>query len=105
MLFQGAMQNQTEDPVPRNSLMRLWPWLVVLFVLLFVGFIRVRLLDMPLERDEGEFAYAGQLLLQGVSPYEAAYNVALKLPGTFVSYAAIMAVFGQTTIAIHAGVI
>jgi hypothetical protein len=40
-----------------------------------------------------------------VSPYEAAYNVGLKLPGTFMSYAAIMAVFGETTIAIHAGLI
>ena len=39
-----------------------WPWLVILLVLLFVGFIRVRLLDVPLERDEGEYAYAGQLI-------------------------------------------
>ena len=28
-------------------------------------------MDLPLERDEGEYAYAGQLLLQGVTPYEA----------------------------------
>ena len=67
--------------------------------------IRIRLLDLPLERDEGEYAYAGQLLLQDVSPYKAAYNVTLKLPGTCVAYALIMAVFGQTAVAIHAGVI
>jgi hypothetical protein len=60
---------------------------------------------MPLERDEGEYAYAGQLLLQDVSPYKAAYNVTLKLPGTCVAYALIMAVFGQTAVALHAGVI
>ena len=60
----------------------------------FVGFIRVRLLEMPLERDEGEYAYAGQLLLQGIPPYELAYN--MKLPGTYFAYAAGMAVFGQT---------
>jgi hypothetical protein len=77
----------------------------LLLILTVVTAIRVRLLDMPLERDEGEYAYAGQLLLQDVSPYKAAYNVTLKLPGTCVAYALIMAVFGQTTVAIHTGVI
>jgi len=79
--------------------MRLWPWLLVLLVLLFVGFIRFRLLDMPLERDEGEYAYAGQLILQGIPPYELAYN--MKLPGTYFAYAAGMGVFGQTIAGIH----
>ncbi len=72
---------------------------MVFGVLLFVGFIRVRLLDMPLERDEGEYAYAGQLILQGVPPYELAYN--MKLPGTYFAYALGMAVFGQTTGGVH----
>jgi len=83
-----------------------WPSVVVfLLMLAVVTAIRIRLLNMPLERDEGEYAYAGQLLLQGVSPYQAAYNVTLKLPGTCVAYAVIMALFGQTAGAIHAGVI
>jgi hypothetical protein len=77
----------------------------LLLILAVVTVIRVRLLDMPLERDEGEYAYAGQLLLQGVSPYQAAYNVTLKLPGTCMAYALILAVFGQTATALHAGVI
>jgi 4-amino-4-deoxy-L-arabinose transferase-like glycosyltransferase len=94
------MENQpaTNNPF-RSSLVRLWPWLVVLAVLLFVGFIRVRLLEMPLERDEGEYAYAGQLILQGIPPYELAYN--MKLPGTYFAYAAGMAVFGQTIAGVH----
>jgi hypothetical protein len=79
--------------------------LSLLLVLAVVTAVRIRLLDMPLERDEGEYAYAGQLLLQDVSPYKAAYNVALKLPGTYVAYALIMAVFGQTAVALHTGVI
>lgn len=79
--------------------------LSLLFILAVVTAIRIRLLDMPLERDEGEYAYAGQLLLQHVSPYKAAYNVALKLPGTCVAYALIMAALGQTPAALHAGVI
>jgi hypothetical protein len=99
VLFQRAMDNQPVIKSSRNVLVRLWPWLVVLAVLLFVGFIRVRLLEMPLERDEGEYAYAGQLVLQGIPPYELAYN--MKLPGTYFAYAIGMAVFGQTLAGIH----
>jgi 4-amino-4-deoxy-L-arabinose transferase-like glycosyltransferase len=70
-------------------------------IILFVIFVRVRLLDVPLERDEGEYAYMGQLILQGVPPYSEAYN--MKLPGTNLMYALIMSVFGQSTRGIHAG--
>jgi hypothetical protein len=58
---------------------------------------------MPLERDEGEYAYAGQLILQGIPPYQLAYN--MKLPGTYAAYAAIMAIFGQSPAGIHAGLL
>src|SRR6059058_5054098 len=77
-------------------------WLVVLAAVLLVFSVRLRLRDMPLERDEGEYAYAGQLMLQGVPPYKEAYN--MKLPGTYAAYAVIMAVFGQTPAGIHTGV-
>jgi hypothetical protein len=99
VLSQRAMDNQPATNSSRSLLVRLWPWLVVLLVLLSVGFIRFRLLDVPLERDEGEYAYAGQLILQGIPPYELAYN--MKLPGTYLVYALGMAVFGQTTSGIH----
>jgi 4-amino-4-deoxy-L-arabinose transferase-like glycosyltransferase len=97
------MDNQSRSPsitiASRRSLVQHWLWLVVLLVILFTSLIRVRLLDMPLERDEGEYAYAGQLILQGIPPYELAYN--MKLPGTYFAYAAGMAVFGETTSGIH----
>src|SRR6202140_944793 len=80
-----------------------WYFVVLLAVILFFGAIRWRLLDMPLERDEGEYAYAGQLILQGIPPYQLAYN--MKLPGTYAAYAAILAVFGQTPSGIHLGLI
>ncbi len=76
-------------------------WVLVALAILLSMVVRVRLRDMPLERDEGEYAYAGQLLLQGVPPYQAAYN--MKLPGTYAAYALIMAVFGQTPTGIHLG--
>ena len=68
----------------------------------FFAFVRVRLRSMPLERDEGEYAYAGQLILQGIPPYRFAYN--MKLPGTYAAYALIMGVFGETPSGIHVGV-
>ena len=93
------IQPAAPSQASRRRLIQWWPWLVVLLVLLFVGCIRVRLLAMPLERDEGEYAYAGQLLLQGIPPYELAYN--MKLPGTYFAYAAGMALFGQTIAGVH----
>jgi len=72
-------------------------------VILFFSLIRVRLLNFPLERDEGEYAYSGQLMLQGIAPYSLAYT--MKLPGTFAAYALVMAVFGQSPAGIHAGLL
>ena len=70
---------------------------------MFVVVVRIRVLPVPLERDEGEFAYAGQLILEGIPPYQLAYNV--KLPGIYAAYALIMAVFGQTPAGIHLGLL
>lgn len=74
---------------------------VFLLTLLAVLLTRVRLLGIPLERDEGEYAYLGQLLLQGVPPYKLAYS--LKFPGVFAVYALMMAAFGGTIKGIHLG--
>ena len=78
-----------------------WPWLLLCLVLLFVGGVRWRLRDMPLERDEGEFAYSAQSMLRGVPPYRDAYNK--KFPGVAVAYAAFFELFGETPAGIHEG--
>lgn len=80
----------------------LWRILFVV-VALFVIAIRIRLLGIPLERDEGEYAYAGQLMLRGVAPYQLAYN--MKFPGTYAAYAILMSIFGQTPGGIHLGLL
>ena len=72
-------------------------------VLVIVAIVRLRLLNLPLERDEGEYAYSGQLMLQGIPPYQLAYN--MKFPGTYAAYAVIMKLFGQTPAGIHFGVL
>jgi 4-amino-4-deoxy-L-arabinose transferase-like glycosyltransferase len=76
---------------------------VLVMVILFVAAVRIRLLSVPLERDEGEFAYFAQLLLQGIPPYSHAYS--MKLPGMYGAYALIMTLFGQTPEGIHAGLL
>ena len=79
------------------------PWIVLTIIILFTATIRIRLLPIPLERDEGEFAYMGQLMLQGIPPYLMAYN--MKLPGIYAIYALVMAIFGQTITGIHLGLL
>jgi hypothetical protein len=78
-------------------------WALATIVFTLVVAIRIRLLGIPLERDEGEYAYAGQLILQGIPPYKLAYN--MKFPGTYAAYGLIMSIFGQTIYAIHLGLL
>jgi len=63
--------------------------------------LRLHRADVPLERDEGEFAYVGQLLLEGQIPFVAAYN--MKLPGIYYAYAAALAAGGGSVEAIRLG--
>jgi hypothetical protein len=74
--------------------------LVFLFlVILIVLFVRLRLLNIPFERDEGEYAYAGQSLLQGLLPYRDFYN--MKMPGAYFAFALIIKYLGHSAIAIR----
>lgn len=88
-------------PVSVRASLQSRAWIFVALAILLTLVVRVRLRDMPLERDEGEYAYAGQLIMQGVPPYKDAFN--MKLPGTYVAYAASMAVFGKTPTGVHLG--
>lgn len=77
--------------------------ILLLVVAATVVYVRIRLLAVPLERDEGEFAYMGQLLLNGTPPYLHAYT--MKLPGVSAVYALFMFLFGQTATAVHLGLL
>jgi hypothetical protein len=80
------------------------PWMIMAaLVVLLCIYVRVRLLSVPLERDEGEYAYFAQLMLRGVPPYLHAYT--LKLPGAALMYALFMLVFGQSAWGIHLGLL
>lgn len=79
----------------------LWLYLLTLLIITAAIYARIRLADVPLERDEGEYAYMGQLLLKGIPPYANAYT--MKLPGAAVVYALFMFLFGQSPGGIHIG--
>lgn len=78
-------------------------WLGVAAVCIGAALVRLRLASMPLERDEGEYAYMGQLILRGEVPYLAAAN--MKLPGTYYAYAAVLAAFGESAEAVRVGLL
>jgi hypothetical protein len=80
-----------------------WAHLAVGLTIAFFGLIRLHLANFPLERDEGEYAYAGQLIMHGIDPYRYCYS--MKLPGTASAYALLMAVFGQNAVGIHLGLL
>jgi hypothetical protein len=80
-----------------------WAWIIFIIVILVVAVIRFRLLDVPFERDEGEYAYAGQLMLKGIPPYKNAYN--MKFPGIYAAYALIIGIFGETHTGVHLGLL
>jgi hypothetical protein len=78
-----------------------WPWLILALVLAFTAYVRWRFLDVPLDRDEGEYAYIAQQMLRGVPPYESGY--AMKMPGIYVAYAMAISCFGESSRGIHLG--
>lgn len=72
-------------------------------ILIATAAVRWHLLDVPLERDEGEYGYMAQLINQGVPPYVAAYN--MKLPGTYGIYAVFLRLFGDDAKGIRIGLL
>jgi hypothetical protein len=88
---------------PRPWIVRWGPLLIVGLAVALAVVVRLRLATVPLERDEGEYASAGQLLLDGVPPYAQAYN--MKFPGQYYAYGLVMALFGQTETAIRVGLL
>lgn len=77
--------------------------ILALLSLAVVLYVRIRLLNMPFERDEGEYAYSGQLILNGFPPYLHAYT--MKLPGMAYLSALFMLCFGVSVQGMHLGLL
>lgn len=76
-------------------------WFLLTFIVGIFIFIRLRLLALPFESDEGEYAYAGQLILNGVPPYKEIYS--MKFPGVYYFYSLFLWIFGNSSEAIRIG--
>src|SRR6266404_9937293 len=73
--------NPVKSPPARDEpLLRVAAWLLFGAAVVAVLWARIRLSGLPLERDEGEYAYTGHLLLHGIAPDKLAYS--MKFPGT-----------------------
>ena len=72
--------------------------LVVVAALAFVV-PRLPFVSVPLERDEGEYAYIAQRMLEGDVPYRDAFDQ--KPPGVFVAYLGAFLLLGPSIEAIH----
>ena len=60
---------------------RLFAFLAVAGILLAVAAVRLCVAGASLEHDDGEYAHAGQLILQGPPQYQLVDN--MKFPGTY----------------------
>lgn len=78
---------------------RLGPTLGLALVLCVVGLLRVRLLGMPLERDEGVYAYIGWRLHHGEVPYRDVFTD--KPPLGHLLYSGIVAAAGHRAMGIR----
>lgn len=74
-------------------------WLFLLAIFAIAAALRVPIANIPLERDEGEYAYIAQRWLDGAIPYQDAFDQ--KPPGVFVVYALTLLTLGGTPAAIH----
>src|SRR5213593_2144744 len=78
-------------------------WILTALIMVGAAALRLTLLDVPLDRDEGEYAYGARLLLDGVPPFAEAHN--MKMPGIYAVYGVLLTVFGATHTAIHVGLL
>ncbi len=80
-----------------------WVWVALLAIIVLTAALRIRLLEVPLDRDEGGYAYTAQLILDGIPPFAQSYD--MKMPGLYYVYALFLILFGQTAAGIHIGLL
>jgi hypothetical protein len=79
--------------MPATLPIRLYQIICIAVIILIAG-LRIHLAAVPFERDEGEYAYAGQMILRGSPPYQEVYN--MKFPGVYYMYALSFRAFGES---------
>jgi 4-amino-4-deoxy-L-arabinose transferase-like glycosyltransferase len=89
-----SMQKMLDNPIFSK-------YVPVLLFALVTYILRWRLLDIPLERDEGGFAYMGYSWIKG-TPLFSDY-VDVKPPLVYILYGVFESIFGATSKGIHTG--
>ena len=74
-------------------------WFSLVFIFGWALCLRAPIAHIPLDRDEGEYAYIGQRALVGEIPYKTSFDQ--KPPGAFLIYALIERGIGTSPAAIH----
>lgn len=74
-------------------------YLLFLLAAILLTVIRINLLEVPFERDEGAYAYLGKQVLLGKIPYVDFFE--LKFPFMYYSYALLVSLFGYSLIGLH----
>lgn len=95
----SAKQVQKKNATPAASWIGKVPRYLTMGVIILFLFIRIGFRDIPIERDEGSYAYMGQLLLKGEIPYKDFYE--MKPPALYYSYAVLSALSGGDISMMH----
>ncbi len=91
------LQGRSGEEQPFWTANRIWlAWIGIIAVFVLM---RATIINIPLERDEGEYAYIAQQAMHGAVPYRDAFDQ--KPPGIFAIYTAGMFIFGRSAEAIH----
>ena len=96
----SSKQVKKTEPVKKEVSYKILTWVILGAALLFTVIFRLKMINLPLERDEGEFAYIATLILDGESPFSA-YNY--KIPGVSFLYSFFMIFFGKGIAGVKAG--
>ena len=88
----------------QRSVLAYWsPLLFLGITTLIVAYTRLRLLAIPMERDEAGFAYIGHWLFKDKSLYVDMIDN--KLPGLYILYGLFTNLFGYSSTGVHVGLL
>ncbi len=100
---QGKKKSPPVHDLTQSFIYKWGPFLLLAISSVIVLQARLKLLAIPLERDEGGFAYIGHWLLQGKSLYTD--MVDNKLPGLYLLYLGFTNLFGYSAVGVHTGLL
>ncbi|MFC1590539.1 ArnT family glycosyltransferase [Candidatus Omnitrophota bacterium] len=82
-----------------DRIARMKTYTAVILIIIACLFLRLPIMDVPFERDEGGYAYAAWRMMEGEVLYRDVFD--LKPPGVFVFYLTALLLFGHSVLAIH----